>query len=54
MILEPDENAVLEIKDVFVNSGKLYLIDNSNNIYKSCNKDFRSRYRRECRICFKV
>lgn len=36
VISEPDKNiAVLEIKDVFVDSGKLYLIDNSNNIYST-------------------
>jgi hypothetical protein len=28
-----ENTAVLDIKDVFVNSGKLYLIDNSNNIF---------------------
>ena len=36
VILEPNKNtAVLEIKDFFVNSGRLYLIDNSNNIFST-------------------
>ena len=35
VILEPGKNAVLEFKDVFVDSGKLYLIDNSNNIFST-------------------